>query len=75
MLYGHLFFETDASGQYWLLSSMLAEDRETRRAIRKEKLVVALHFQYVEIFEYNSFCNTAQVSVSVMFYAFWYCIT
>jgi len=55
MLYGHLFFETDASGQYWLLSSMLAEDRETRRAIRKEKLVVALHFQYVEIFEYNSF--------------------
>jgi len=70
-----LFFETDASGQYWLLSSMLAEDRETRRAIRKEKLVVALHFQYVEIFEYNSFCNTAQVSVLVMFYAFWYCIT
>jgi len=41
--------ETDESGQYWLLSSILPEDREIRKAIQKEKLVVTLHFHYTEI--------------------------
>jgi len=40
----------DASRQYWLLSSVLPEDGEIRKEIKKEKLVVALYFHYSETF-------------------------